>query len=145
MSDAIITTQTDFEVGTFVPTEAADTASHPGALEIAAGQTTLAATYHGEHPTYVAGGWGKLLLIGTAPGASSIRGRVRLAATEGGLAAAAWSRYSDIWTYYIDPATGEPRDDGMGVAVFDVGSAILNEDLSEAGPWYEIQVLMRTD
>lgn len=94
---------------------------------------------------YVAGEWEKLLLIGYAPGASSIRARIRLAATQVGLATAAWSKYAAAWTYYLDPATGEPRADGMGVGTFDVGEAILNGELAEAGPWYEIDVLMKTD
>ena len=73
-----------------------------GGLTLAEGETSGTALSPVYHFTELAGDLGDMTLVaGSKPLGSTIRARVRTAATEGGVAAATWSPWVDVFTALV--------------------------------------------
>ena len=73
--------------------------------------------------------WGVLRIPATMPEGSNVYVRVKVAATEGGLAGASWTDY----------AGGVLVD---GEVVVNTRVLLLNDGVSTAHPWYQVELTM---
>jgi len=117
--------KTDWDTWTL---DGLNTTDNPGYLSINSGVSSGTAT----SPKLQCANWtrwSKLRLVGTVPGASNIAVQFRVATTEGGLDAAAWSPKLDTFD-----------DDGVcGIDLYEFVSAHPEYDV---GPWIQLRITM---
>jgi hypothetical protein len=143
MGAVIYTNTADFEGWTWDPEDSIDY-SVPGAAALAAGYQQARGRVRGQHPDAGGGSWTQWVIEGKQPMGMSIYARLRVADTEEGLDVAAWSRYLGGWNYLVDEETGKVDfDKGYGFVTHNVGVEILNMELAQEGPWYELEVTLR--
>lgn len=134
--------------GTFVwsPEAAVDLATEPGTVMLATGYATVTGTGPGwQHPNYAAAGdWGELLAFIALEEGLRFWARFCCAANQAGLAAATWTPYYSAVDLYTPDLVEDP--DLVGVTHrlrVDVGTEVLNGEIADAGPWFNLQVMLR--
>ena len=127
MASQIWTSKADWDTWTWTH---GDTATTPGSVLVAAGQTSAV----GVSPAYQCANWvrwSRISVQGVCPTGANYYLRFKTATLQAGLAGASWSEYID-------------GIDVNGTIYFDLRTFVLNNAGWNVGPWIQLELTLET-
>jgi len=141
----IVTSQVDFEAFIWTPEAAVDLDSEAGTVLLAAGYSAVNGVGPGyQHPDWgEAGDWAPARWFLFLEDGLRFALRWKCAASQGGLVEAAWTPWCANIFPYVPVPPDDPFPNANAQLYFDPQTAIDNEEIADAGPWWNWEVLLR--